>query len=993
MSSVRRDGKQPLQGKAYWRSLDQLADKPEFREWLHREFPQGASEMDNSWSRRSFLTLMGASVALAGLAGCRRPEEKIVPYVKAPEEIVPGIPRQYATTMPAGNSAYGVVVESHEGRPGKIEGNKLHPSSQGHTSARVQASILDLYDPDRSQYVLQDGSRKEWSDFVAFWSEQYAELQENDGAGLAVLSEPFSSPTLSRLEAAFQKRFRNARWVTWEPINNESLYEGIRIATGQRYQPVYKYEDAEVVLSLDCDFLLTEDESVAHTAGFSAGRKVTQPGDRMNRLYVVEALLSLTGANADHRLRLKSSQVGEFALALAGELKKNGVELDAINGVDIPLAPSQSQKWISALAKDLIRTRGNNLIVAGRRQPTEVHALTAALNEALGNIGNTIKYVEQPDTHRSDLVALRKLSEAMQRGEITTLVMLGGNPVYNAPSDFAFSQALKHVDNKIHVNSHVDETSAEVTWHIPRAHYLERWGDARSVDGTLSVVQPLIAPLFDAHDDIELTGLLATGKEMKAYDQVRETWRQYLSGDFEKQWRRVLHDGVLEESSVMATSPAVKAANVASVLRQFVSSGAPSDDRLELVLHPCTKVGEGTQSNNGWLQELPDPITKLSWDNVATLGPATAKMLGVENEDVVRVAHEGTEIDVPVWIVPGQADNTVGVALGYGRTRAGRVGKGVGVNGYPLRRSTSQHVLTGVRISKAGRKHLLANTQDHGSMEGRPIVREATLTEYEKHPEFAREMVEHPALESLWEEPSYKKGYQWGMTIDLNACTGCNACVVACQSENNIPVVGQEQVRNGREMHWIRIDRYFTGMKEDPEVVLQPVTCQHCENAPCEQVCPVAATLHDDEGLNVMVYNRCIGTRYCSNNCPYKVRRFNFFNYTEDYPETVQMAQNPDVTVRSRGVMEKCTFCLQRINAAKKSAKKDDRELGDGEVVTACQQVCPADAIVFGDVNDKGSQVSKMKERDRRYDLLAELNTQPRLSYLAKLRNPNPELT
>jgi molybdopterin-containing oxidoreductase family iron-sulfur binding subunit len=556
-----------------------------------------------------------------------------------------------------------------------------------------------------------------------------------------------------------------------------------------------------------------------------------------------------------------------------------------------------------------------------------------------------------------------------------------------------FKKALKKVTHSIHLNSHVDETSSETEWHLPRTHFLECWGDTRAVDGTLSVIQPLIEPLFGAHSDVEIIGLLATGKEDKGSALVKESWRQYLKGDFERHWRRVLHDGVLAESSAKEETPGVKNNNVASILKSYTASTNNSKDSMEIVFHPSLTLGDGSQTNNGWLQELPDPITKLSWDNVATFSPSTAASMGIENEDVVRLTLDGRELQIPAWIVPGQADNTVGVTLGYGRTKAGRVGNKVGANAYLLRSSDSLHSTDDLKITNTGRKFMLANTQDHGSMEGRPIVREATIDEYRKHPEFAKEMVEHPPLVSLWKDRAYDKGYQWGMVIDLNACIGCNACTIACQSENNIPIVGKEQVHNGREMHWIRVDRYFKGDKENPEVVHQPVTCHHCENAPCEQVCPVAATVHDKEGLNVMVYNRCIGTRYCSNNCPYKVRRFNFFNYTKDYPETIKMAQNPDVTVRSRGVMEKCTFCLQRINSAKKNAKQEGRSVRDGEIVTACQQACPANAITFGNVNDKDSMVSNKKALDRNYELLAELNTKPRLSYLAKLRNPNPELT
>ncbi len=981
-------------GKAYWRSLDQYADTPEFKEWLHREFPQGASEMNNAWSRRNFLTLMGASMALAGLAGCRRPEEKIVPYVRRPEEIIPGKPLFYATTMPMGDSAVGVVVESHEGRPTKIEGNKLHPSSKGRSSAQMQAAILDLYDPDRSQYIQHRGSKKEWKDFVSFWQEQFKAFEENKGEGLAILSEPFSSPTLSALHREFLKKFPKASWVCWEPVSNENIINGVSIALGENYQPLYQYDKADVILSLDSDFLLTESESVTAALGFSQGRQVTNTRDSMNRLYVVEAAYSVTGAMADHRLRMPVSRVRDFVVALAKELRRQGLDgCGVVDDITPPKLPQGAAQWLTPLAKDLFRASGKSLVVAGRGQAPEVHALVVAINDALQNTGKTVSYIERSDVIRSETSQLIELANDMRDGAVTTLIMFGGNPVYTAPADLQFGRALKKVQHTIHLSAYVDETSAITEWHLPRAHFLESWGDARAVDNTVSIVQPLIQPLFGAHSDVEVLALFASGKEQSGYDIVRQQWKKILPGSFEQQWRKVLHDGLLTGSEAKKTSSSVKQKRIAAGLVKSLTPPVNLNVKeMELVLLPCTKIGDGAQGNNGWLQELPDPITKLSWDNVAMLSPATAKALAVSNEDMVKLEVAGRSLMIPVWIVPGQADFTVAVALGYGRKRAGRVGNKVGFDTYSLRVASALYIAGGLAVTKTGKTYQLANTQDHGSMEGRPIVREATLKEYHKNPKFAREMVEHPPLVSLYDDYPYDKGYQWGMVIDLNKCTGCNACTVACQSENNIPIVGKEQVRKGREMHWIRVDRYFAGDMENPEIVHQPVACQQCENAPCEQVCPVAATSHDKEGLNVMVYNRCIGTRYCSNNCPYKVRRFNFFNYTKEYPEIVKMVQNPDVTVRSRGVMEKCTYCTQRLNEAKKAAKLKGKTVRDGEVVTACQQACPADAIVFGNLRESGSKVAETKQQDRNYDLLAELNIRPRTSYLAKLRNPNPEL-
>ncbi len=972
-----------INGKEYWRSLDQLGNTPEFREWVEREFPQGASEMDNSWSRRSFLTIMGASMALAGLAGCRRPVEKIVPYVKAPEEIIPGIAQKYATTMPSGNYAYGLVVESHEGRPTKLEGNALHPSSLGKSTAEIQSTILDLYDPDRSQSLLEIGVTRKWDDFVAFWLTLGAEYSAKKGAGLAVLSEPFSSPTMMRLKTAFTKRYPKAKWVSWAPSADENIYTGIALASGKRLRPIYAYAKAKVLLSIDSDFLLTENDSIVANLGFAKGRSLDSEKDEMNRLYTVESLYSPTGAMADHRLRLKPTDIANFAFALADELSAQGLKHSLRAGLGGSLSASAS-KWLKPLAKDLLANKGRSLVLAGANQPPEIHALVMVLNDALGNNGKTVEYVEPLDSEFSDMSSFKTLTKDMRSGKVGALVMLGGNPVYNAPVDLEFSKALKKVKRSIHLSERVDETSNEVLWHIPKAHYLESWGDTRSADGTVGMIQPLIEPLFNGKSAVELLSLIVTGQSVAGHDLVRETWKPKVKSNFEKTWRRYLHDGVIKGTAYKAVRVS---ANGNKISRQ-----SKVTDGYDIVFHTCRTLGTQGSANNGWLQELPDPITKISWDNVATISPATAKDLGVANEDMVRITLNGHELSIPAWIVPGHADHCVGLALGYGHTRSGRVGNNVGVNCSRLRNSSSLAIATGAKVERTTGTFELANLQDHGSMEGRPIVREATIEEYRKDPEVIKEMVEHPPLLSLWDDYEYTEGYQWGMAIDLTTCSGCNACTIACQSENNIPIVGKVEARKGREMHWIRIDRYFSGSVEEPEMVHQPVACAHCELAPCEQVCPVAATTHDKEGLNTMVYNRCIGTRYCANNCPYKVRRFNFFNFTKDYPEVVKMAQNPDVTVRSRGVMEKCSYCVQRINAGKKTAKLEKREVRDGDIVVACQQACPADAITFGNLMDKNSKVSKMKKRNRDYHLLQELNIKPRTSYLAKIRNPNPEM-
>jgi MoCo/4Fe-4S cofactor protein with predicted Tat translocation signal len=994
--------------RTYWRSPAQLDDRPEFRAALEREFPEGASELPQGITRREMMLLVGASISLAGLAGCRRPVEEIVPFVNAPEEFVPGVPRYYATTMPIGRSAYGLVVESHEGRPTKIEGNPAHPATLGASSARIQASMVGLYDPDRSRSVTLRGEPRAWSDFVAAWGELSEAHAANGGEGLAVLSESFASPTLARLASELRARYPRVRWATYEPVSDEQRLAGLRAATGRDLDVVLRMDQASVILALDADPLLTDPEMVRHARGFAAGRRAGTSGGAMNRLYAVEAVYSLTGATADHRLRLESRHIPLFLAALAARLGAPG----APEGAGATL-PGVDPRWIEALARDLLAHRGTGLIVAGDRQPAAVHAAVCALNTHLGNTGTTVGYYEPDDAALPSLASLASLVAAMRDGAVRTLVILGGNPVFDAPADFDFAAAMAQVPHTIALGHIVDETSAAAEWHIPRAHYLEAWGDARAAGGTLSVTQPLILPLFGGKSPVEVLGLIASGENQPGYGIVRDTWSPILgAAEYDAKWNRVLHDGLLADSELPEVVPAVTGDAFADLARLIGEETGGAADGLEIVFLPSPWLHDGRFANDGWLQELPDPLTKLTWDNPAMVSPATAGTLGVASEDVVRLEYGGRALDLPVWILPGMADGVVALTLGYGRARAGRIGSGVGFDTFTLRTSASPGYGRGARLTRLGRRHPLSSTQNHGSMEGRPIVRESTLAELHgagasapDHGDAAHApqsglvpgphgvFLNEPHHFSLWKEHAYDQGHQWGMTIDLNACIGCSACMVACQSENNVPVVGKAQVANGRQMHWIRVDRYFSGEPEgSPDVVFQPVPCMHCEDAPCEQVCPVAATVHDAEGLNVMVYNRCIGTRYCSNNCPYKVRRFNFFNYTKDTPDILQLAMNPDVTVRARGVMEKCSYCTQRINRVKIDARLAGRELRDGDVKTACQQACPASAIEFGDVRDASSRVAQAKADPRNYELLGELNTKPRTTYLTKVRNPNPDL-
>jgi molybdopterin-containing oxidoreductase family iron-sulfur binding subunit len=996
--------------KTYWRSLAEIEDTPEFRAALEREFPEGASELPEGVTRRDMMMLLGASLSLAGLAGCRRPVEEIVPYVTAPEEIVPGIPGYFATTMPFRRSAYGLVVESHEGRPTKIEGNPAHPSTLGASSSRIQASLLGLYDPDRSQSISLKGAPKSWNDFVTAWQALSEAHAADGGAGLAIISESFSSPTLARLLARLRERYPKLHWAVYDAISDEHRLAGLRQAAGRDLDLMLRFDRASVILCLDADPLLTDPEMIRHARGFAAGRQAGAAGGAMNRLYAVEGVYSLTGAMADHRLRLESRQIAPFLAALAARLGAPGAE-------GLPEAGLEP-RWIDALAKDLLANRGTGLIVAGERQPAAVHAAVCALNTYLGNTGSTVSYFETKDAALPSVSSLASLVSAIKGGAIQTLVILGGNPVFDAPADLDFGSALATVPHSIALGHTVDETSARTEWHIPRAHFLESWADARAVGGVLSVVQPLILPLFGGRSPVEVLGLMAEGQDRPGYEIVRETWKPIVGeADDDTRWNRVLHDGWLAGSELPEVVPDSSAAVFAELGRLSAAgasaSAAASPDGVEVVFLPSPAIHDGRFANDAWLQELPDPLTKLTWDNPALVSPKTAESLGLASEDVVRLEYAGRSLELPVSILPGMADRVVALTLGYGRSRAGRIGSGVGFDTFTVRSSSTPGFGGGGTLTRRGDKYALSATQNHGSMEGRPIVRESTLAELRsthaaRQAEAAQAPDPHPAPKgtasplgvfpeqphhfSLWKEHAYDQGHQWGMTIDLNACIGCNACMTACQSENNVPVVGKTQVAKGREMHWIRVDRYFSGEPANPDIVFQPVPCMHCEDAPCEQVCPVAATVHDSQGLNVMVYNRCIGTRYCSNNCPYKVRRFNFFNYTKDTPEVLKLAMNPDVTVRARGVMEKCTYCTQRINRVKIDARLAGRELRDGDVKTACQQACPASAIEFGDLRDSSSRVVTAKADPRNYALLEELNTKPRTTYLSKVRNPNPDL-
>jgi MoCo/4Fe-4S cofactor protein with predicted Tat translocation signal len=990
-------------GKQYWRTLEELSGDPRFEQLLHREFPRQASEWDDAVDRRDFLKLMAASLAFAGLSGCgKAPEEHIIPYVKQPDGLVLGKPQFYATAMPFGADAIGVLVESHEGRPTNIQGNPDHPSSMGAVNSFVQASILDLYDPDRSQVPNYLGDISSIQAFREAAQSVAGAMKTMAGEGFRILTGTVTSPLVAGQIQALLKLYPKAKWHQWEPAGDDGAREGSKMAFGRYMNTVYRPEKAEVILSLDADFMASGPGHIRYMKQFYRRRKLDNDTTEMNRLYVVEPTPSVTGASADHRLPLRSSDVGIFTRALAAKVGLGGV-------AELPPA---AQKWLETVRGELQKHRGASLVIPGEQQPAEIHALAHAINAALGNVGNTVYYTEPVEaTPVNQLESLRTLCNDMAAGLVDTLVILAGNPVYDAPHDFDFTAKLKKVRNAVHLSSHFDETSEYCQWHVAESHYLEAWGDARAFDGTLSIVQPLIAPLYSTLSAYEVLAAFSDKPGISAYDAIRERMKTAHSGaDFEKFWRKSLHDGVVAGTALTAVSVAPTAT--------LPASNPVSADTLEFIFRPDPSVYDGRFANNGWLQELPKPVTKLTWDNAAMVSPKTAESLGLTHKvaarggehgqilsTVIDISLSGSKVTAAAWILPGQADGVVVLPLGYGRKKAGYTGSNKGFNAYAVRNSGALWAATGGSIKKTGDDYPMACTQYHFNMEGRKILASGTLEEYKQNPAFAHEHDEKPPKElTLYKEFSYP-GYAWAMAIDLTSCNGCNACVVACQSENNIPVVGKDQVMRGREMHWIRIDRYYTAQTEtndpstntndalaNPDTFFQPVPCMQCENAPCEQVCPVGATVHSAEGLNDMAYNRCIGTRYCSNNCPYKVRRFNFLRFQDWETPQLKLLRNPEVTVRSRGVMEKCTYCVQRINNVRIESEKENRPIRDGEIVTACQQACPSEAIIFGNANDPTTRVAKLKAQQRNYSILGELNARPRTTYLAAVRNTNSDL-
>ena len=978
-------------GPRFWRSLHELSNSEEFAAAVKTEFPQMAAEWDQL-DRRSFMKLMGASMALMGLTACtKQPEELIVPYVTPPEELVPGRPMYYATMMSLGGYALGLLAESHMGRPTKLEGNPEHPASLGGTGALAQASILNLYDPDRSSTVLRRGRVSSWDRFSGALAGLMAEAELVQGDGLRLLTGTVTSPTLARQIRALLEKYPKAIWHQYEPVSRDAVRAGSELAFGKVVDTLYHFDKADVVLSLDSDFLYFGPGRVRYAHDFASRRMVDDEHPSINRMYAVESTFSVTGSNADHRLPVRASDVMTVARVLARELGVAGFSKDKSSVSEADTA------FVDALVDDLKHHKGTSVVVPGAQQPAELHALAHAINAKLGNVGKTVTYVETVEAEPvQQMESLKTLVADMGAGKVDTLVIVGGNPAYDAPGDLSFADAMEGVTTRIHLSMYEDETSRICHWHVPQSHELEAWGDGRAFDGTASICQPLIEPLYGTKSAVELLSTML-GTAPNGLDAVRETWAEHEGGSDDKAWRRTLHDGVVPGTA--AAEVKVRRAKVKVEDTEAASHDVTSEDGalwsgLEVVVRPDASVFDGSFANNGWMQEAPHPVHRTSWGNVVEVSPADAKRLSLNNEDLVDIAVDGRSVVGPVWIAPGQAQGSVTVTMGYGRRYAGRIGDGVGFDVRPLRSSSAPYIAASAELIKTGRKKPIANTQKHSNMENRHLVRSTTVDHFAEHPDFAHHLVhEFPESATMYKPPfDYSKGNQWGMAINLNACIGCNACLVACQSENNIAVVGEKEVRNGREMHWIRVDRYYEGDPDNPTAVHQPVPCMQCENAPCETVCPVGATVHSHDGLNQMVYNRCVGTRYCSNNCPYKVRKFNFFQYQDRDTESLKLRRNPNVTVRVRGVMEKCTYCVQRISAARIEAKKEGRLVEEGEVQSACQQACPTKAISFGDINNPDSEVAKKKASPLNYGILTELATRPRTTYLARVTNPNPAL-
>jgi MoCo/4Fe-4S cofactor protein with predicted Tat translocation signal len=970
------------QARTYWRNLEELAETPEFAAIVEREAPR-FRDILNAFDRRRFLQLMAASMALSGLSACG-PEanpRQLLPYVEEPENVVPGRNRYYTSAMTQGGYATGVLITHQMARPIKVEGNPDHPASLGAASAIMQASILQLYDPRRAQSIVGHGNITAWEGFVSALHDRRDALKARNGDGLRILTGAVSSPSLTAQLTTLQQQFPEMGWHQWEPLHRDNEHAAAIISFGQPVERIFDLGKADIIFGIESDLVSAIPGWLAYARHFAAARRPIETGGKMSRVYAIESAPTLLGAKADHRLPMRPHEIVASLRELAGLVGAGPRQWSQQGQNNVRSA------WLRAAAEDLAAHKGRALVHAGREQPVEVHVLTDAINDSLGGFGNTVRLIAPVIAGAgSKRESISRLADDMASGKVDTLLIIGANPVYDAPADLDFAAGLSRVPFSVALALYDDETALACTWRIPATHEYETWGDARAFDGTTTIQQPQTRPLYGGHSPEQVLAILLGNLTPDMYTLERDYWRQRAQqegrGDFEAFWHEALRIGVVPDTAESAL-PLPPRAGVAA---QAPTTAAEREGGLQALFRPDEGTWDGRYADNAWLLEMPRPFTRLTWDNAALVAPSTARRLGIDTHDVVEIAVEQTKLRAPVYVLPGQAPDCITLPLGWGRT-AGGLSVGVGFDAYRLRRSAHPWVAEITSISKTEERYRLAITQTQDRVEGRDLIREGTLEQFNGNPEI---IVPKGKSETLYPGFQYPDR-AWAMAIDLNSCIGCEACTIACQAENNVPIVGKDQVLAGRVMHWLRVDRYYSGPADAPDTAFEPMPCMHCENAPCEVVCPVHATVHDHEGLNLMVYNRCIGTRFCSNNCPYKVRRFNFyaFAYMDDRPHE---SWNPQVTVRGRGVMEKCTYCIQRIRTTQIAAAREDRKLRDGEVVTACQQSCPTQAIIFGNRNDHDSAVARRKATPIDYVLLEELNTAPRTSYGAMIRNPNPAI-
>jgi Fe-S-cluster-containing dehydrogenase component/anaerobic selenocysteine-containing dehydrogenase len=945
-------------------------------------------------SRRTFLEVLGYSTAALTLSGCRAPQQKIIPYLKQPVEFTPGVSSWFASVCGGCSASCGVLVKVRDGRPIKLEGNPDHPLSSGGLCALAHGMVFGLYDPERLRQPLIASRPASWEPIDREITRKLAAIKQSGGK-VRLLTGPITGPTSVETIQKFLAQFSDAKHITYQPVSTDAIRQAHLRSHGTNAIPSYRFDKARLVVSFGADFLGTWISPVQFTRGYAKARNLQNGEREMLRHVQFESRLSLTGSNADTRVKVSPREETQALLYLA---KLVAISNGANGASALPIAEQlatfeparlnqNTRNAVERMAKDLMKRQGDGLIVSGS-DDSDVQYVVNFINESAGSYGNTVDLVASSASNQSSDQDIVELVRQMNAGEIAALILIGVNPAYDYFDNQSFIHGMQKVPLKISLSSTLDETASLADYVCPQSHFLEAWDDVEPVRGTFSVNQPTISPLFQTRAFQESL-LRWSGDDRTFYDVLRQSWREKLFPqqkqytNFDEFWDQMLQKGVFIPESARIDTPAFKSDGLKEAIARLIPVSGDTPDELRLALYQKVSIRDGQYANNPWLQELPDPITKITWDNYASVSPSYAATIGLEEGRIVRIKKGAISIELPVHIQPGQHDDVVAIALGYGRTQAGKAGNNVGANAYPFgafTEGTFRYNTAGIKLEKTSRKIEFAQSQTKDSMEDRPLVRELALAEYAKGKGETEE--EYGSLWSLHDYPEHK----WGLAVDLSACVGCSACVVSCQAENNVPVVGKDEVRRRREMHWIRIDRYFEGDREDPKIFYQPVMCQQCDNASCESVCPVLATVHSSEGLNMQVYNRCVGTRYCENNCPYKVRRFNWFEYSHDDP-IANLALNPDVTVRSRGVMEKCTFCVQRIEEVKIRARNEGRAINDNEIQPACQQSCPANAIIFGDLTDLKSRVAQLKKSRRNYTLLDELNLRPALSYLAKVRS------